>query len=327
VARATTKPIFVTWMLTPPVARSILEEARVPLYEDPVRCLSGLAALIRSVEARRMPPREIGGPVRVSPALALELRSAVQVESGEVRWSEPRTKRLLQAYGIRVTREQLVDSAPAARQAAATLGWPVVVKLAAGRLIHKAALGGVRVGLESAEQVAQVTDELLALGNQHPEWGVEGVLVQEQIQDGFELLAGLSHDAAFGPTVSLGRGGPLAELIDDITVRLPPLQRGDAAVMLAELRSGPGILGQALDLTAIDKCLIGLSHLAEDLADLEIELDINPLFVRRSGRGAIAGDAALVARLDQSGRPRRPNISTQPILNDRTLDSQFESLL
>jgi hypothetical protein len=171
-----------------------------------------------------------------------------------------------------------------------------VVKLAAGRLIHKAAVGGVRVGLQSPEQVAQVTDELLAPGNQHPDWGAEGVLVQEQIQDGFEFLVGVSHDAAFGPTVSLGWGGPLAELIDDITVRLPPLQRGDAAVMLSELRSGPGILGQALDLAAIDECLIGLGQLADDLAELEIELDINPLFVRRSEGGAVAGDAALVAR-------------------------------
>jgi hypothetical protein len=85
-------------------------------------------------------------------------------------------------------------------------------------------------------------------------------------------------------------------LIDDVAVRLPPLQRGDAAVMLAELRSGPSILGRALDLAAIDECLIGLGQLADDLADLEIELDINPLFVRRSGKGAIAGDAAMVAR-------------------------------
>ena len=296
VARATTKPIFVTWMLTPPAARRILEEAQIPLYEDPVRCLSGLAALIRSVEARRLPERESSSPTRDLPAEALQLRGEVQVANGEVRWSEPRTKRLLRAYGIGVTREHLVESADAARRAAAILGWPVVVKLAAGRLIHKTAVGGVRVGLQSPEQVAQATDELLALGNQHPDWEVEGVLVQEQIQDTFELLVGVSHDAAFGSTVSLGCGGSLAELIDDVAVRLPPLQLGDTAVMLAELRSGPAILRRGLDLAAVDESLLKLSHFAEDLADLEIELDINPLFVHRLGGGAVAGDAALIAR-------------------------------
>ena len=98
---------------------------------------------------------------------------------------------------------------------------------------------------------------------------------------------------------SLGSGGPRAELYDDVSVRLPPLEPGDLELMLDELRCGR-LLRSAehpgWDLPALAEAIQAFSRLALDLGDLDVELDVNPLFVRRSGLGVVAADAALVAR-------------------------------
>jgi acetyltransferase len=300
ISRSISKPVFVTWMLTPPPARQILEAAGIPLYQDPIRCIAGLAALVQHAEASRRPPRPLEKPGRAVPPELLELRAELEQAAGEVRWSEPRTKRLLRAYGLVTTREWLVDSAEAAVEWAAELAFPVVLKLAAAGLVHKAAFGGVRLDLRSTDEVREAAAELLALGAAHPELRPEGILVQERVPEGLEMLLGISTDLTFGPVVSLGIGGPLAEVLDDLAVRLPPLLADDVAEMLAELRCRrlfePGGSHQAYERAALIDAVQALGRLAEDLTGLDVELDVNPLFVRRAGRGVVVVDAALVAR-------------------------------
>jgi acyl-CoA synthetase (NDP forming) len=301
IGRSTSKPIFVTWMLTPWPARRILEAAGVPLYQDPIRCIAGLAALVQHAEASRRRPRPASGrPDRLAPGELEALRAEVRLADGEVRWSEPRTKRLLRAYGLATTAEWLVDSAEAAVERASELGFPVVLKLATAGLIHKATSRCVRLGLRSPDEVRAAAAELLALGRAHPELGPEGVLVQEQVPEGLEMLLGISTDLTFGPVVSLGIGGPQAEMLDDVAVRLPPLLPDDVAEMLEELCCRrffePGRRHELHERAALIDSVLTLGRLAEDLAGLDVELDVNPLFVRRAGQGVVAADAALVAR-------------------------------
>ena len=72
---------------------------------------------------------------------------------------------------------------------------------------------------------------------------VRGVLVEPMAGPGVELIVGLERDPMFGPTVLVGSGGILAEILDDVAIRLAPVDRATALAMLDELRSAPILAG------------------------------------------------------------------------------------
>jgi acyl-CoA synthetase (NDP forming) len=213
--------------------------------------------------------------------------------------SEPETKRVLSAYGVAAPAERLTVGAEAAVRSADELGYPVVLKVVSPDIIHKTEVGGVRLGLGSAPEVAAAYGEMMAgLADLRPDARLEGVLVGRQTQPLVELIAGVHQDAVFGPVVVCGLGGIFVETLGDVAMRLPPLDRAGALEMLAELRGYPLLTGARgrppADLEAVARTLVGLSDLALDLGPRLQSLDVNPLFVMGRGEGALAADALLV---------------------------------
>jgi acyl-CoA synthetase (NDP forming) len=213
--------------------------------------------------------------------------------------SEHAAKQLLRAYGIRVPREQLVTSAAAAVRAAGLVGFPVVMKASGARLAHKTELGLVKVGLTSASQVRDAYRELTDIARYE---GVEldGVLVCQMIERGVEMMVGVTHDALFGPTVTVGLGGVLVEVLHDAAVRVPPFGEDQVRAMLGELR-GRALLegvrgGPPVDVDALVEVVLRVQRMALELGDDVAELDINPLMVLGRGQGAVALDALAVCR-------------------------------
>jgi acetate---CoA ligase (ADP-forming) subunit beta len=194
--------------------------------------------------------------------------------------SEADSKRLLAAHGVPFPDERQVTTVADAVTAAAAIGHPVVLKLGGDAIAHKTERGLVRLGLADDTSVAEAADALLAAAR--PEDGAVHLLVAPMLRGNRELIAGLHHDAQFGMTVMLGLGGILAEAVADVTFRLVPIGRLDAAEMiddlamqklLAELRGEP-----AVDREALVDVLVGLSAAAE--ADPSIaSADLNPLIV------------------------------------------------
>ncbi|MGW8374430.1 acetate--CoA ligase family protein [Streptomyces sp. ODS28] len=213
--------------------------------------------------------------------------------------SEYAAKQLLRAYGIRVPREQLVTSAAQAVRSAAQVGYPVVMKASAPQLAHKSELGLVKVGLTSASQVRDAYRELTDIA--HAE-GVEldGVLVCQMIEQGVEMVVGVSHDALFGPTVTVGLGGVLVEVLGDVAVGIPPFGEEQVREMLGRLRGRAlldGVRGMpAADTDALTDVVLRVQRMALELGDRLSELDINPLVVLPRGQGAVALDALAVCR-------------------------------
>ena len=118
------------------------------------------------------------------------------------------------------------------------------------------------------------------------------------------MLVGVVNDPQFGPTIACGAGGTLVELLKDLSVRLSPLTRTDAASMLRELRSFPLLEGYRggpkCDVAALEDVLLRISALAEDHPHIA-EMDCNPVLV--SACGALVVDARIrVAR----AAPRPP---------------------
>jgi acyl-CoA synthetase (NDP forming) len=236
-------------------------------------------------------------PTEPSPAAGKARRVLAGGTPGEA-LSEHESKQLLKAYGVRSSRDVLCDNATHAVQAAKSIGHPVVMKVSSPDLTHKSDLGLVRVGVGSAREVRTVYDELMRKARRAggKRARVDGVLVCETVTGGVETVVGVSHDPLFGPVVMVGLGGVFVEVLRDVSFRVPPFDRDEAARMVRELKGYAlleGARGQKpADVDALVDVIMNVQRLAMDLAGDVRELDINPLIVRP--RGAVALDALVV---------------------------------
>ena len=275
---------------------TLLGSSRVATFRTFANCITAVRAHLdhaRFTASYRSPFDE--APRTVSPSF----RKAQALMRPGQQLSEHAAKQLLRTYGIRVPREQLVTSAAAAVRAASLVGYPVVMKASGAQIAHKTELGLVKVGLTSASQVRDAYRELTDIAR-YDEISLDGVLVCQMVERGVEMVVGVTHDALFGPTVTVGLGGVLVEVLRDVAVRVPPFGEDQARSMLAELR-GRALLGGVrggppVDVDALVEVVLRVQRMALELGDDIAELDINPLMVLPRGQGAVALDAMAVCR-------------------------------
>jgi succinyl-CoA synthetase beta subunit len=220
---------------------------------------------------------------------------------------EAGAKRALAAAGVPVLPERLAQSAATAAEAAAELGFPVVLKIASPDLPHKTEVGGVALGLASAEEVATAFDAMLRrVAERAPAARIDGVLVAPMAGGGTELILGATRDPVFGPVVVAGFGGIFAEIVKDVAVRPAPVDEDEALAMLRSLKAFPLLDGARnrprADLAAAASAIAALSRFAVAHADEVAEIDVNPLLVRADGQGAVALDALLVPHPERKDR-------------------------
>ena len=173
------------------------------------------------------------------------------------------------------------------------------MKIVSRDIAHKTEAGGVRLGVVRdalAEAVRIVTANAAKAA---PGATVDGVLVSEMAQ-GIEVLIGVVNDESFGPTVALGLGGVLTEVLKDVIYRIAPFGIETARDMIAELRAAKlfdGYRGKpASDKEALAETLVNVSKMAAALGPRLKELDINPVFVGPTGKGVVAADALVVLK-------------------------------
>ena len=206
--------------------------------------------------------------------------------------SEHDSKQLLEAYGVRVTREYLVKSAKEAVEKAKELGFPVALKGCAAALSHKTESDVVRLNLTEAKAVRQAFKEIKANAGMK----LEGVLVQEMVKGQRELVIGMIRDPQFGPCVMFGLGGIYTEILRDVSFRVAPLEKRDALEMMDEIK-GKKILDafrgmEPADRETLAKALVALGEIG--LAHPEVkEIDVNPLILKKNGE-PVAVDALVV---------------------------------
>lgn len=287
------KPVVSCWTAGS-LARAGLEllaEADLPFYTAPEACLRGIKALFdyRRRATRPGPPRrpaELAAAAERVRAELLALRA-----SGARVLDERASAPLLAAYGLPMVRSVPAATAAEAVAAAEQLGYPVVLKVDVKGLAHKSRLGGVRLGLRDAAEVAAAFAAIeAAVRAAAPEAAFRGVLVQPEAPPGFEAVIGFAADPQFGPLVLLGSGGAYAEALAQVAARLAPLTAADAEEMIAEspLRAIPGR-------EQLVEALTRLAWFADDHRDLVAECDINPL---RIAAGTLLGVDALIVLHD-----------------------------
>ncbi len=198
-----------------------------------------------------------------------------------------------------MTSEHLASSADQATQLAREIGFPVVLKIESPDIAHKTEAGGVLLGVQDEDGVRRGYDQIIASAKKYnPDAEITGVLVQEMVSGGREMILGMSKDADFGPAVAVGLGGIFVEVLKDVTLGVPPLTERDSRLMLDRLR-GKAILEGArgaapADVDEVVKILGKFSQLCIDLRDVVSEIDINPLLVFDQGQGARVVDCLIV---------------------------------
>jgi acetyltransferase len=208
---------------------------------------------------------------------------------------------VLRACGIEAPRQAHTATREAAMAAADALGYPVVLKIDSPEIAHRSEIGGVITGLRTAESVGVAFDRVWENGRAHLGREPAGdVLVQEQIEGGVELIAGINVDPQLGPFVVAGLGGVQAELLRDVALRPAPVTVDGAIEMLSSLRGAPLLQGfrgaPPADVDAAARALSALSRFAAAHAERLEAIDVNPLIVLPQGRGVRAVDALLIPR-------------------------------
>jgi acetyltransferase len=195
----------------------------------------------------------------------------------------------------------VVTTARDAVRFAEEVGFPVVLKIDSPDILHKSEARAIRLDVDSKDAVTRYYDEIIANArNYNPSATINGVLVQEMIRGGSEVMIGMSHDSQFGPTIAFGLGGIFVEVLKDISLRIAPLSQSDAGQMIKEIKGYrilEGIRGRkAADIEAVADVLLRISRLALDWKDTISEIDINPLIVFDEGHGVKAADALIVMK-------------------------------
>jgi acetyl coenzyme A synthetase (ADP forming)-like protein len=260
------KPVLCAFLSAKGAPASLQSVAQVPSFAYPEAAAKALARAVERGEWLRRPAGSVPELECDRDEAQAVVREAVATGGG---WLDPeQTRRLLEAYGVPLVPERVAATKAAAVEAAAELGFPVVLKTAAPGA-HKTEQGGI--ALDLADEAA-VLDAAERIG--------PPFLVQPFVRGGAELLAGAVQDPVFGPLVAFGPGGVLAELIGEAQFRLAPLTDLDAGELVRSGKAGRLVAGfrgtPPADESALVDLLLRLSLLAEDLPEVA-ELDLNPV--------------------------------------------------
>jgi acyl-CoA synthetase (NDP forming) len=220
--------------------------------------------------------RSAGAPVTEDPRAAIRaLAGLSRIASHEVRIRPEPIAGEPEAWGVRVVVGEIAANSDDAVAVAGRLGYPVVLKVVSPGLAHKTEMGGVKVDLTNEEDVRVGYDEIVAATE---DLDVEGIRV-ERFHPGLEVIVGAIVDDGFGPLVSIGLGGVLTELLDDVVFAPAPVDAGDALGMIDRLR-GRELLDGYRRTSPAD--VEGLAHLVSVVSRGFVgsefrEFEINPL--------------------------------------------------
>jgi acyl-CoA synthetase (NDP forming)/GNAT superfamily N-acetyltransferase len=258
--------------------------AAVPVMSFPEDAARALGRAADHADWRRRPHSPAPAPAGIdADAAAAVLAEALG--AGREWLGGEHLERLARAYSLPLAEAQLVAGAADAVRAAAVIGVPVAIKAVAPGLVHKTDAGAVRVDLTGDDEVRAAAEAVSAAvaGAGHE---LEALLVQRMAPVGTELLVGVAHDPAFGPVVACAAGGVLAELLDDVAVRIAPLDAGDADGMLRSLRVHRLLAGfrgaPPADVAAVADVIARLAALAAAHPEVR-EVDANPVIAGPDG--------------------------------------------
>lgn len=260
-----------------PQALAHFAEAGIPCFRTPEACGDAIAAVFGRRPAKGLPPQ--AGPASGEPRLLDEAAGYA----------------VLARLGLPVAAHAVVE----AGATASPIGYPVAVKLLSAEVQHKTELGGVALGIRDDGAFRDAAAGIAGrVSRARPGLAVERLLVQAMASGLGEVLLSVHRDAEAGLVVMLAAGGILAEIHQDRSLRLGPVDRREAVAMIDEVKALRALAGyrgrERGDLDALADAIVALSACGPEI----VEAEINPLVVRRKGEGVVAVDAVVRVRED-----------------------------
>jgi acetyltransferase len=277
----------------------------VSFLQEANKALRAIAGVVRCGELERLAQGSAPAAANPSPPAAAGAAAAAAIArvraramSGAMALNEIESKELLRAYGIATPMEIATHAPDDAVKAAQQIGYPVVLKAAAAKLLHKSDAGAVALHLADDGEVRAAYERIAANVRRAGIAELDAMLVCQQISGGLELVLGVNRDPEMGLVVMAGSGGVLLELTKDVAFAAPPITRDKARAMIERTHAARLMNGYraapVLDADAVVEALVALGRIAQDMADVVQSIDINPFVVLP--RGGIALDALFVAK-------------------------------
>jgi len=276
----------------------IMHEKNVPCYDSPDRAIRALGAMVRYKKmkdaALDVEPYVVNGDKQKVREVIRSVR-----DKGRTAMSESEGKEILRAYGVSIPIEITAKTPEEAANAAAKIGFPVVMKIDSPDIAHKSDVGGVVVGVNSEDGVRQHFELMMSkVSSRVPGAVLNGITICQMVK-GKEVIMGMTRDEQFGPVITFGLGGVFVEIMKDVSQRIAPLTKYDVDTMVKSIRSYPILTGarggKASDMESLKQTIFRISQIAIDFPEIS-ELEVNPVMVGDEGKGTYAVDALVVLR-------------------------------
>lgn len=297
------KPIVGVFMTTNGFFAQLAEmDVTVPFFMYAEQAVDGLNRL----NQQRL---WINKPVGQIPTFTVDKeRAGVIIRESIAQGREQLTTResidVLHAYGVRVCQAGFAVNEDEAVAIADSIGYPVVMKMTSKTTSHKSDVGGVRVNIQSAQELrAQYQDLVEKLKARDLLEGLEGVIIQEMVKGSREMVCGIASDPQYGHMVMFGLGGVFIEVLKDVVFRLAPLTDVDAEEMIRSVKAYKLLEGARgttpAQMDQLRDCLLRISQLVTDFPCIT-ELDINPLIISEKNGEGIAVDGRVKVDLKKA---------------------------
>ena len=276
-------------------ASDYLIENKIPSFSAPDLGVRAIAALRKH---NILKSKICNSPEKPQGMQSDEVKSRISsfILSGKNSLDERDSKEIFSLYGIKVNKTILAKTKEEAEKLSKDLAFPLAAKIESPDVLHKTDVGGVKLNLSSVDEVSKAFDEIVSNVRRNvKDARIDGVVLQEMVQDGIETIIGTVNDPTFGPTVMFGTGGITVQVLKDVSFRVAPLCRSDAYDMINETLAGK-LMNEfrgrkALDSEAVADAIVRFSWLAYEHPEIK-SIDANPMIVNVDG--SIVVDARIL---------------------------------
>lgn len=292
IANETDKTFVVCWAGASDQTKELLSNSGICWLPSASRSIRALKNLMHYNKRKDLLSEQKG-------ALEERVTDSLELEAFGGGINEHRGKSYLDKYGIPIPKGDIAENVEEAVKLADTIGYPVVLKVLSQQIAHKTEADVIKINVKSAEEVRRTFEEIMSNALKYDgKAKIDGIIVEEMVEDGVEVMIGSIQDPLFGPSIVLSLGGIFVEVFNDSVIKQAPLNIKDAKEMIQSIKGYEILKGirnkGPYDIQALAETIVKVSELSVDQKDWLHELDINPVMVHEEGKGVTALDALFV---------------------------------
>ena len=266
---------------------------KIPHYSLPEDMCKSLAVSTKFNETRQKLANALPPPPLVTSEVCKTSFQAATA-AGKTGLTEIEALEFLKDSGLPLPQHRLVTKKADLNSTLACFKFPLVMKIMSPHIQHKTDCGGVKLNINSKQETEKAWDDIMhSVAQIHPDADLDGILLEEMVDPGLEVIIGVKRDPSFGPVIMFGMGGIHVELYKDVIFRVTPLTEADCDDMIHGIKATKLLKGYRaslpMDLEALKKTLMAVSDLAVSVPEIN-ELDINPLILYPEGKGCCVAD-------------------------------------